>query len=114
MRKSLLLVGIPVAAVGVAAAVVAGIRSQATPADAFTQDLQRAEAAGLDLAQAQRANKYALTEIAPETKRSEGTSIRKGAGPKAVRSKTPTVKAAPEEVAASVTENVPQVDVVQP
>jgi hypothetical protein len=114
MRKSLLMVGIPVAVLGVAAAItIAKFGPSAKPADKFADDLQRAQAAGLDLAQAQGANKYALTEIAPESKPQPSKSLKSGSGPKAVRSKSPTVKAAPEPVAAEVAEDIPEVQVIQ-
>jgi hypothetical protein len=114
MRKTLLLVGIPLAVVGVAVAVaVAKYGTGTKPNDKFAADLQQAQAAGLDLAQAQGANKYALTEIAPDSKPLPAKTVKAGSGTKAIRSKTPTVKAAPEPVAAQVVENVPEVQVTQ-
>jgi hypothetical protein len=114
MRKSLMLVGIPVAVVGVGVAVAVGMRgTSAKPNDKFAADLQQAQSAGLELAQAQGANKYALTEIAPEAKPQPSKALKQGNGAKSVRSKTPTVKAAPEAVAAEVVDNVPDVQVTQ-
>lgn len=114
MRKTLMYVGIPGAVVGVAVAVaVARYHTQTKPTDKFSADLQQAQAAGLDLAQAQGATKYALTEIAPDSKPAPAKAVKSGNGTKAIRSKTPTVKAAPEPVAAQVAENVPQTQVTQ-
>jgi hypothetical protein len=114
MRKTLMLVGIPVAVVGIAVAVaVAKYGSGTKPTDKFAADLQQAQAAGLDLAQAQGGTKYALTEIAPDSKPTPAKAVKQGNGTKAIRSKTPTVKAAPEPVAAEVVENVPETQVTQ-
>jgi len=114
MRKALMYVGIPSAVVGVAVAVaVARYHNGTKPSDKFASDLQQAQAAGLDLAQAQGATKYALTEIAPDSKPAPAKAVRSGNGTKAIRSKTPTVKAAPEPVAAQVAENVPQTEVTE-
>src|SRR5438067_13264892 len=93
MRKAMMLVGIPVAVVGVAVAVaVARYGTGTKPTDKFAADLQQAQVAGLDLAQAQGANKYALTEIAPDSKPTPRKAVKQGSGAKAIRSKAPTVK----------------------
>lgn len=114
MRKTLMLVGIPVTVVGIAVAVAVARYAPGTkPTDKFAADLQQAQAAGLDLAQTQGGTKYALTEIAPDSKPAPAKAVKLGNGTKAVRSKTPTVKAAPEPVAAQVVENVPEVQVTQ-
>jgi hypothetical protein len=111
MRKGLWLIGLPISAVGVAAVIAVGIyTSHKKAARSLGEDLAAAQAAGLELAQAQGANKFALTETAapaPDT----GKTIRKGAGPKAIRSATPTVNAAPENTTA--VEDVPQAPIVQ-
>src|SRR4051812_41609915 len=85
MRKSLMLIGIPVAAVGVAIAVTVGRHGSVQTSDKFATDLQQAQAAGLDLAQAQSAAKYALTEVAPEAKPELSKVVRQGNGAKSVR-----------------------------
>lgn len=114
MRKSLMFVGIPFAVVGVAVAVAVGLRgSQKKSADSLTDDLARAQAAGLELAQAQGATKFALSETVPESKPEPSKAIKKGSGTKAVRSTTPTVKAAPTTVAADVVEEIPEMPVMQ-
>jgi hypothetical protein len=108
MRKSVLMVGIPVAVVGLGIAGYAGVRSMNKNAgDPFANDLKAADAAGIQLATAQTSSKYSLSEIAPDSKPEPKTTIRKGAGTKAIRSKAPTVKAAPEATVAQVEENVP-------
>jgi hypothetical protein len=114
MRKSLMFVGIPVAVVSVAVAVAVARHGTSTnPTDKFASDLQTAQAAGLDLAQAQGGTRYALTEIAPDSKPAPAKTVKQGNGTKAIRSKAPTVKAAPEPVAAQVVENVPETQVTQ-
>jgi hypothetical protein len=114
MRKSLM-VGIPAAVVGIAVAVGFGIHSTAkNPADGFASDLQRADAAGLELAQSQASQKFSLSETVPEAKPEPAKSIKKAStGPKAVHSRTPTVKAAAEPTVADVVEEMPQVQVMQ-
>jgi hypothetical protein len=106
------LIGIPVAAVGVAIA-VARSGSGAKTNDKFSADLQSAQAAGLDLAQSQGAKRYALTEIAPDSKPQPSKTIKPNNGPKAIRSKTPSVKASPEPVAAQTVEEIPQTTVTE-
>jgi hypothetical protein len=114
MRKSLLLVGIPIAAVGVAIAVAVGKwNSEKKETDTFAEELKRAQAAGLELAQSQGASKYALNETVPQAKPDAGTTIKRGNGPKAVRSPAPTVTAAPEPVTAEVVEDIPTVQMSQ-
>src|SRR3954469_7826976 len=113
MRKSLLMVGIPVAVVGLGIAGYVGVRSMnGNTADPFANDLKAADAAGIQLATAQTSAKYSLSEIAPDSKPEPKTTIRKGAGPKAVRAKNPTVRAAAENSVADVEENVPDQAVV--
>jgi hypothetical protein len=114
MRKSLLLVGIPIAAVGVALAVAVGKwSSEKKETDTFAEELKRAQVAGLELAQSQGANKFALSEIASQAKPEARTTIKRGTGPKAVRSPAPTVTAAPEPVTAEVAEEIPTVQMSQ-
>ena len=108
MRKSLLMVGIPVSVLGLGLATFVALRStDKKPADSFAKELEAAGAAGLQLAQSQAANQFALSETVPEAKPEPKTAIRRGNGVKAIRSTTPTVKAAPEPVAADVVEEVP-------
>ena len=87
-------------AVGISAVVLAGCaKNSASPNKAMNDDLKRdlqlASSSSLDLASQQASKSFALTEIGQGTAPSPAPAIRKGAGPKAVRSKTPTVKAAP-------------------
>ena len=113
MRKSLLLIGIPVSVVGLGLAAFVATRSMnKAPADSFAEELKRADAAGLELAQSQSAKQFALNETAPEAKPEAKTVTKRGAGPKAIRSKTPSVKAAPEPVAADVVEEIPDLSVM--
>jgi len=70
--------------------------------DELKHDLELAASSATTLASAQDANTYAPTEIAPRARPEKAPTLKKGAGPKSVRSKTPTVKAAPQsEVAES-------------
>jgi hypothetical protein len=114
MRKSLLMVGLPVSVVGLGFAGFMAVRmANKAPADDFAKELENANAAGLQLAQAQTARPFSLTETAPETKpEAKKVTKRSTSGNKAVRSKTPTVKAAPENIAADVVEEVPDMTVV--
>jgi hypothetical protein len=114
MRKSLLLVGIPISVVGLGLAGFVAYRAANTSApDAFANELQAADAAGIQLAQAQTARQFALSETVPEAKPEPKTVTKRGNGAKAVRSNTPTVKAAPEPVAADVVEEIPDLSVME-
>jgi hypothetical protein len=64
--------------------------------DDLKRDLQLATTSGLDLASQQRSKAFPLTEIPQSSAPSPTPALKKGAGPKAVRSKQPTVKASPE------------------
>ena len=114
MRKSLLMIGIPVSVVGLGLATFFAVRSTPKcPADSLADELKQADAAGIQLAQSQTAKQFAFSETAPEAKPEAATVTKRGNGPKAVRSNTPTVKAAPEAVAADVVEEIPDLSVVQ-
>ena len=104
-------------AVGLSAVVVAACGKNGAPAnramsDDLKRDLQLASSTGLDLASQQKSASFPLTEIPQSSAPSPTPALKKGAGPKAVKSKHPTVKATPE---ASVVANAddPQVEVVQ-
>lgn len=104
-------------AVGLSAVVLAACGRNGAPADRamsddLKRDLQLATTSGLDLASQQRAEAFPLTEIPQSSAPSPMPALKKGAGPKAVRSKHPTVKASPE---ASVVANAedPQVEITQ-
>lgn len=94
MRSSLLAVGLS------AVVLVACGKNGASPNRAMNDDLKRdlqlASSTGLDLASQQASKSFALTEIPQSSSRSPALTVRRGAGPKAVKSKTPTVKAAPD------------------
>jgi len=64
--------------------------------DDLKRDLQLASSSSLDLASQQASKGFALTEIAQSSAPSPSLTVKKGAGPKAVKSRTPTVKAAPD------------------
>lgn len=114
MRKSLLMVAIPVSVVGLGLATFVAVRTMHRPSgDSLADDLKQADAAGIQLAQSQTAKQFALNETAPEAKPEPKTVTKRGNGTKAVRSTTPTVKAAPEPVAANVVEEIPDLTVVQ-
>ena len=88
-------------AVGLSAAVLAacgknGATSNRAMSDDLKRDLQLASSTNLDLASQQASKGYALTEISQSSAPSPSLALRKGAGPKAVKSKHPTVKASPE------------------
>jgi outer membrane biosynthesis protein TonB len=104
MRKTLMLVALPLATLGVGAVIVIATHQPKKASGSIDADLQSAQAAGLDLAQSQTANKYALSEIAPDSKPEPQKTLKKNPGPKAIRSKTPTVKAEAEPTAAEAAE----------
>ena len=88
-------------AVGLSAVVLAACgKNGASPNRAMNDDLKRdlqlASSSSLDLASQQASKSFALTEIPQSSAPSPAPTVKKGAGPKAVKSKTPTVKAAPE------------------
>lgn len=94
MRSSMVAVGL--ASVVLAACGKNGASPNRAMNDDLKRDLQLASSSGLDLASQQAAKGFALTEIAQSSAPSPAPAVKKGAGPKAVRSKTPTVKAAPD------------------
>ena len=114
MKKSLLMVAVPVSVLGLGLAGFMAMRmANKAPADDFAKELEKADAAGIQLAQNQSAKQYSLTETVPETKPEAKTVIKRATtGNKAVRSKAPTVKAAPENVAADVVEEIPDLTVL--
>jgi hypothetical protein len=92
-------------AIGVSALILAacgrnGASSNQAMNDDLKRDLQLASSTSLDLASQQSSKTFALTEIGQSAAPAPATAVRKGAGPKAVRSKRPTVKAAPEPTVA--------------
>ena len=94
MRSSMLAVGL--SAVVLAACGKNGASPNRAMNDDLKRDLQLASSSSLDLASQQASKNYALTEIPQSSAPSPALTVKKGAGPKAVRSKTPTVKAAPD------------------
>ena len=80
--------------------------------DDLKRDLDQVSGSGLDLASQQKSAAFPLTEIAPTSSPAPSHSLKKAAGPKAVASKHPTVKAAPEPVVAEQAEEKPQTQVV--
>jgi len=104
-------------AVGLSTVVLAACGRNSPPTDRamsadLKRDLQLATTSGLDLASQQRAKAFPLTEIPQSSSPSPVPALKKASGPKAVRSKHPTVKASPE---ASVVANAedPQTEVMQ-
>jgi hypothetical protein len=114
MKKSLLMVAVPVSVLGLGLAGFMAVRmANKAPADDFAKELEKADAAGIQLAQNQSAKQFSLTETVPETKPEAKTVTKRApSGSKAVRSKAPTVKAAPQNVAADVVEEIPDLTVV--
>ena len=102
MRTSSRLALLPVAltAMALAACGKASAPSDGAMSDDLKRDLQLASAASLDLASKQGAAAYPLTEVRANSAPAPTTVLKRGAGPKAVRSRTPTVKATPEPTAA--------------
>ena len=94
MRSSMLAVGLSV--VVLAACGKNGASSNRAINDDLKRDLELASSSSLDLASQQASKGFALTEIAQSNAPSPTPTVKKGAGPKAVKSRTPTVKAAPD------------------
>lgn len=109
MRSSMLAVGL--SAVVLAACGKNGASPNQAMSDDLKRDLQAAASSNLDLASQQASKGFALTEIAQSSAPSPAPTVRKGAGPKAVKSKTPTVKAAPDNSIQSKAEE-PTVEVM--
>ena len=114
MRKTLLMVAVPVSVLGLGLAGFMAVRmAHKAPADDFAKELERADAAGIQLAQSQASKQFSLTETVAESKpQAKTVTKRSTSGNKAVRSKAPTVKAAPENVAADVVEEAPDITVM--
>ena len=114
MKRSLLMVAVPVSVLGLGLAGFMAMRmANKAPVDDFAKELEKADAAGIQLAQNQAAKQFSLTETVPETKPEAKTVTKRSTtGNKAVRSKAPTVKAAPQNVAADVVEEIPDLTVV--
>lgn len=109
MRSSMLAVGL--SAVVLAACGKNGASPNQAMSDDLKRDLQAASSSSLDLASQQASKGFALTEIAQSSAPSPASTVRKGAGPKAVKSKTPTVKASPDNSIQSKAEE-PTVEVM--
>lgn len=91
-------------AVGLSAAVLAACGKNAPNralSDDLKRDLQAASTSDLNLASQQAGKGFALTEIGEQSAPAPAKVLKKAAGPKAVRSKAPTVKAAPENTVAA-------------
>jgi len=99
MRSSMLAVGL--SAFVLAACGRNGASSNRTMTDDLKRDLQAASTSDLNLASQQAGKSFALTEIGEQSAPAPAKVMKKSAGPKAVRSKTPTVKAAPENTVAA-------------
>lgn len=105
-------------AVAMSAVVVAACGRNGTPAkramsDDLKRDLQLASSSGLDLASQQAASSFPLTEIPTSPAPSPSKALKKAtSGPKAVRSKHPTVKARPEPSVVANAEE-PETEVTQ-
>jgi hypothetical protein len=101
------------AAVAVAACGKNGGKANRALSDDLKRDLQLASSSSLDLASQQAAKSFPLTEIPISPAPSPTTALKKAkSGPKAVRSKHPTVKATPEPSVVANAED-PQTEIMQ-
>lgn len=102
--------------VGITAVVVAACGKNGAPnrpmSDDLKRDLQLASSSSLDLASHQAASSFPLTEVPISSAPSPTRTLKKGAGPKAVRSKKPTVKATPQPTVVADAES-PETEVSQ-
>lgn len=78
--------------------------ARTTMNDDLKRDLDLAASSATVLASAQSANAFSPTEVPPAAAPVPKKTLKKASGPKAVRSKTPTVKATPEPVQVAETE----------
>jgi hypothetical protein len=110
-------------AVGLSAVALAACGRNGSPTRTMTDDLKRdlqaASTSDLNLASQQAGKNFALTEIGEQSTPAPAKVLRRAAGPKAVHSKTPTVKAAPEntvaaEASQSTTQSVAQAPSPEP
>src|SRR6185369_656942 len=79
--------------------------ARTTMKDDLKHDLDLAASSATVLASAQSANAFSPTEVAPAAAPEIKKTLKKAAGPKAIRSKTPTVKAKPEPIEVAETES---------
>lgn len=94
------------------AAVLAACGRKSSPVamtDDLKSDLSLASSSTIDLANKQAGTAFPLTEIAPEATPAPAKTLKKGSGPRAIRSKAPTVAAAPEPTVAAESD-VPQTE----
>lgn len=110
LRSSMLTVGL--AAVVVTACAKNGAPKNRAMSDDLKRDLQLASSSSLDLASHQAASSFPLTEIPISSSPAPSKTLKRAAGPKAVRSRTPTVKATPQPTVVANAE-VPQTEVTQ-
>ena len=93
-------------AVGLSAVVLAACgKNQPNRAmtDDLKRDLQAASTSDLNLASQQAGKSFALTEIGEQSAPAPAKVLKRASGPKAVRSKAPTVKASPTNTVAAET-----------
>ena len=100
-----------------AAATLACGKTPARPGEAMSDDLKRdlqlASSTSLDLASKQTAASFPLTEVPVASAPKPSSTLKKASGPKAVRTKAPTVKAAPEPTVVANAEE-PQTETLTP
>lgn len=94
LRSSMVAVGL--SAVVLAACGKNGATANHALSDDLKRDLQLASSSDLGLASQQSAKAFPLTEIGQTSAPAKSTAPKKAPGPKAVKSKTPTVRATPE------------------
>ena len=99
MRCSVLAVGL--STVLLAACGKNGASPNRAMSDDLKRDLQMASSSDLNLASQQASKSFALTEIGQTSALAPAKTLKRSAGPKAVRSKAPTVKASPENSTAA-------------
>jgi hypothetical protein len=108
LRSSMVAVGL--SAVVLAACGKSGAPSNRAMSDDLKRDLRLASSTNLDLASRQTSASFPLTEISQSSAPAPAKTLKKSAGPKATRSRTPTVKATPENSVAAADET-PKVEV---
>lgn len=110
LRSSMFAVGFMAVVVGACGR--NGETANRAMSDDLKRDLQLASSSGLNLASQQAAKSFPLTEIPISSSPAPAKTLRKSNGPKAIKSKRPTVKATPEPTRVANAE-VPETPVPQ-
>lgn len=110
LRSSMFAVGFTAVVVGACGR--SGKAADRTMSDDLKRDLQLASSTSLDLASHQSSASFPLTEIPISSTPAPSKTLKRAAGPKAVKARKPTVKARPEPTVVANAEE-PQTEISQ-